>query len=92
GMSQTTRAMKATIREREEVDMPTWTVAFDSTFSVFDIEAETQEEAEKKAEEAIKGIDEVINEYINRGGESYGLWINKIYLVRNEDTRKEILK
>ena len=72
--------------------MATWTVAFDSTFSVFDIEADTQEEAERKAEEAIKGIDEVINEYINRGGESYGLWINKIYLVRNEDTGEEILK
>jgi len=56
------------------------------------LEAETQEEAERKAEEAIKGIDEVINEYINRGGESYGLWINKIYLVRNEDTGEEILK
>lgn len=41
--------------------MATWTVAFDSTFSVFDIEADTQEEAERKAEEAIKGIDEVIN-------------------------------
>jgi hypothetical protein len=72
--------------------MATWTVAFDSTFSVFDIEAGSQEEAERKAEEAIKGIDEVINEYINRGGESYGLGIDKIYLVRNEDTGEEILK
>lgn len=72
--------------------MATWTVAFDSTLSVFDVEAESQEEAERKAEEAIKGIDEAINEYINRGGESYGLWIDKIYLVRNEDTEEEILK
>jgi len=61
-------------------------------FQSLTLEAETQEEAERKAEEAIKGIDEVINEYINRGGESYGLWINKIYLVRNEDTGEEILK
>lgn len=72
--------------------MANWTVAFDSTFSVFDIKAESQDEAEKKAEEAIKGIDEVINEYINRGGESYGLWLNQIYLVRNEDTGVETLK
>jgi hypothetical protein len=72
--------------------MTKWTVAFNSTFSVFDIEAESQEEAEKKAEKVIKGIDEAINEYINRGGESYELEISQIYLVRNEETGEEILK
>ena len=67
---------------------PTWTVAFDSTFAVFDIEAQTKKEAETKAQKAIEKIRGAINECT----ESYGLWINSVYLVRNEDTGEEILK
>ena len=52
---------------------PTWTVAFDSTFAVFDIEAQTKKEAETKAQKAIEKIRGAINECT----ESYGLWINQ---------------
>ncbi len=36
-MSQNTNAMKVMIKKQEEVNMANWTVAFDSTFSIFDI-------------------------------------------------------
>ena len=69
--------------------MTKWTVFFDSTVSVSNIEAETREKAEEKAEAAVEEMDEVTGE---RGNESRSLQVNKIYLVRNEDTGEEILK
>ena len=69
--------------------MARWTVFFDSTISVSNIEAETWEEAEEKAEETVEEMDEVTGK---GEGEGRSLQINKIYLVRNEDTGEEILK
>lgn len=69
--------------------MAKWTVFFDSTVSVSNIEAETREEAEEKAEAAVEEMDEVTGK---RGNESRSLRVNRIHLVRNEDTGEEILK
>jgi len=69
--------------------MAKWTVFFDSTVSVSNIEAETREEAEEKAEAAVEEMDEVTDK---GGNESRSLRINRIYLVRNENTGEEILK
>lgn len=68
--------------------MARWTVFFHSTYTVSNIQAESQEEAERKAEEAVEQIDEVTGER----GECRSLWVKKIYLVRNENTGEEIMK
>jgi len=69
-----------------------WTIAFDATLNVVGINAETEGEAIKFAEEAIEGIEEAVNEYLNREQTQFDFSITGIYLIKNEDTGEEILK
>jgi predicted RNase H-like HicB family nuclease len=85
-MSRSIQATKATIRK--ELEMARWTVFFDSTYTVSNIQAESEEEAERKAEEAVEEMDEVTG----KRGECRSLRVYGIYLVRNEDTGEEIMK
>jgi hypothetical protein len=85
-MSRSIKATKATIRK--ELEMARWTVLFNSTYMVSNIQAESEEEAERKAEEAVEEMDEVTGER----GECQSLRVYGIYLVRNEDTGEEIMK
>lgn len=74
--------------------MPNWTIAFDATLAVHQIDAETEDEAREKAEQLLteQKIVEAVNEYLNReDGVCLDLSVSEAYLVRNEETGEQML-
>lgn len=67
--------------------MALWTIAFDATISV-SVEAETEDDAIRGAE----GIVGNISDDDLRLRDGVDCSIGDIYLIRNEETKEEILK
>jgi len=69
-----------------------WTIAFDATLNVVEIDAETEGEAIEFAEKAILGLEESVNEYLNRERVQFDFAITDIHLIKSEDTGEEFIK